>query len=832
MTEELDIIKATFSSVVNLPANTDIGDYILVPFSDPVVAEPIVTLSFKEFITELNRITLNGGRDCPEVALSGIERALVISKPRSNIFLFTDAFPKDINKLASIENLCRNSLSQVIIFLTGYCKNGSRGNVEAYYDVAKACSGTVFQLNSADLRQVFRYIKEIIKVEWTNVISYDTFQNYKEISFSVDSFTKDVILAISGKYLLVKLSPVDKSNVTLENILESSHAQVIRLAEALPGDYTVSVRSQGTTSLTLYKKFQLPMQIGFSTKKPRSQKETSRRPMPGRENYILLDVVNTIKLELIVIQTYNDQENKTLSLQEYSADKYLAKTFIDPDKSFRIWIHGHDKVTQQQFTGSTKKLIPQMTVLDPTWIEPKAEILEGTSIIINYGNQATLACKVVGYPTPTVWWEDNEDNSTQSDSVLLEIPSLYISYYNIENVTTNITVFCKCRNSKGEDSQRIDVIVHRPFTFEVLQTPEDTTVEYGKEGRLFCQVSAYPEAEIKWYHNHTIVTKEEDLEVLSDENALLIKNMNVDKTGDYECEVSNTMHTKTYNAAVTISGMEAPQVEVDNSNITLHPGDFIDLECRVIRGKPTPVIVWKFISKDDFEVMLPEGVTLDKEKLKITAAQSEHNGVYRCYATNSEGRHFADIAVTVQYPPIISDNGATELEVKEDDNVVLQCDVTGSPAPTVWWERSQNGVIVPLDHRHHTDNNNEHRFKALDTDSGKYHCVAENFLGKVNKTIVVKVLVKPYIEAPASTTRTVRAGQSINLACNIKFGNPEPSTKWQFIALDSSSSVLQRGTSSLPLRINNVRHSNEGLYKCIADNIVGTDSISINVTVI
>lgn len=77
------------------------------------VAEPIVTLSFDELIASINRVQLRGGRDCLEVALSGIERALIISKPRSNIFLFTDAFPKDINKLASVENLCRNTLSQV-----------------------------------------------------------------------------------------------------------------------------------------------------------------------------------------------------------------------------------------------------------------------------------------------------------------------------------------------------------------------------------------------------------------------------------------------------------------------------------------------------------------------------------------------------------------------------------------------------------------------------------------------------------------------------------------------------------------------------------------------
>lgn len=70
---------------------------------------------------------------------------------------------------------------------------------------------------------------------------------------------------------------------------------------------------------------------------------------------------------------------------------------------------------------------------------------------------------------------------------------------------------------------------------------------------------------------------------------------------------------------------------------------------RVIKGKPTPEITWKFISKDDSKVsMLPEGVIVEEALFKITAAQSEQNGVYRCYATNSEGHHSAEIAVAVQ----------------------------------------------------------------------------------------------------------------------------------------------------------------------------------------
>lgn len=63
---------------------------------------------------------------------------------------------------------------------------------------------------------------------------------------------------------------------------------------------------------------------------------------------------------------------------------------------------------------------------------------------------------------------------TLFQNLLLEIPALYISYVNIENPTTNTTVYCKPKNIQGEDLCSLNVFVHRPYTFNVIQTPTGT----------------------------------------------------------------------------------------------------------------------------------------------------------------------------------------------------------------------------------------------------------------------------------------------------------------------------------------------------------------------
>ncbi|CAD0203537.1 unnamed protein product [Chrysodeixis includens] len=232
MQDDIDVIKANLPSVLNTQEKTDIGNYIIVPFNDPGVGEPIIKATPQEILSSLNGLTAAGGTECPENSLTGIEKALQISKDQSNIFVFTDAYSKDAHKIGSIENLCENTRSKVIILLSGFCSSPNV-DVQVYFDVAKACSGAVLKFDAFNLRQAFPYMKEAINVKWTDIITSETFVEYKQLTFTVDAFTKTSLVVASGENPTIEMRTPDDNSIAVEKIVNLRNTQVPKSVEIL-----------------------------------------------------------------------------------------------------------------------------------------------------------------------------------------------------------------------------------------------------------------------------------------------------------------------------------------------------------------------------------------------------------------------------------------------------------------------------------------------------------------------------------------------------------------------------------------------------------------------
>lgn len=59
------------------------------------------------------------------------------------------------------------------------------------------------------------------------------------------------------------------------------------------------------------------------------------------------------------------------------------------------------------------------TATDSRWTKPQSEILDG-EVLVDFGNNATFACKVTGYPAPNILWEDDKGLNLPS-----EVPKEY-----------------------------------------------------------------------------------------------------------------------------------------------------------------------------------------------------------------------------------------------------------------------------------------------------------------------------------------------------------------------------------------------------------------------
>ncbi|XP_045539505.1 hemicentin-1 [Papilio machaon] len=831
MREEIDIIKSNIESVVKTPL-FDIDNYILVPFDDPGCGPPIILKTPSKLVEVVNIVEVSGGNECPENSLPAIEQALTASKANSMIFVFTDGYASNNSKLNSIENLCRSTNSQVIILLSGKCvPSGTKtvvGTIDAYFDVAKACSGSVIQLQLNNFRQVFRMIKEISKTDWTEIVANKV--GPEQFTISIDGYTKDVVMTVTGEYPNLEILDDNGQTPVIDRIVNTLHSKVIRLISPTVGIYTVKIFCQGKTLVTIYKRREVNFRLGFSPKLARSMKETTNLPLPGKINYISIAIAEiSIELKSIYIKLNGRHVKKVdVEIVDRSLGLYSAQEYFEPETSFKITIYGHDQ-SYQVIKGSTGSLTTQKLIQELQFQRPKIEWIEPKVALVEYKANITLACKVSGYPKPNISWSDDTGLIFPSEDALLETRSVFISYAYIDRITENSTIHCKAESSEGEDTLTMYLYVNRTLTFEVIEYPQDATFEYSQEGQLFCKVDAYPDASIQWYHNDSLVENSDNLEIIPDQSMLLLKNMTPQLTGEYRCEISNNVQNASYTAIVDISGVEIPEIELKDSELVLRLDDWVNVECTINKGKPAPKVNWKFKTENGYEE-IPEGVSAEENHLKIPSVKTEHIGIYKCEAENIFGSDSKELLIKVEYPPKIKFYDKLKI-VRLDEDVELSCEVDAIPKAEVKWEKKQDDIIIPLDSRHETDEWNTLRFTASSIDSGNYYCIAENYLGRAERIVTLNVLVPPYIDPPPRKIVTIRAGESITLQCHVHYGHPVPSTKWEFIALNSTLTTLLRGSSINDLTLNNVSKSYEGSYICLAENMAGSDTIKIDLKI-
>uniref|UniRef100_A0A8C6TXZ4 von Willebrand factor A domain containing 7 n=1 Tax=Neogobius melanostomus TaxID=47308 RepID=A0A8C6TXZ4_9GOBI len=161
------------------------GTFILVPFHDPEVGPVSETDDPQQFMQYMENLLALGGGDEPEMCLSAIQLALTHSPPLSEIFVFTDASPKDAHLFDAVKALALEKQSKVTFLLTEDPRyvSESRAKIRrrsretlppdrfSLYSSLSALSGgmTVFTTNS-DIHKVSAIVEDNIatdKVDYT-----------------------------------------------------------------------------------------------------------------------------------------------------------------------------------------------------------------------------------------------------------------------------------------------------------------------------------------------------------------------------------------------------------------------------------------------------------------------------------------------------------------------------------------------------------------------------------------------------------------------------------------------------------------------------------------
>ncbi|XP_064029753.1 neurofascin isoform X16 [Pogoniulus pusillus] len=265
-----------------------------------------------------------------------------------------------------------------------------------------------------------------------------------------------------------------------------------------------------------------------------------------------------------------------------------------------------------------------------------------------------------------------------------------------------------------------------------------------------------------------------------------------------------------------------------SSQMVLRGVDLL-LEC-IASGVPAPDIMWY---KKGGE--LPAGKTkLENfnKALRISNVSEEDSGEYFCLASNKMGSIRHTISVRVKAAPYWLDEPQNLILAPGEDGRLV-CRANGNPKPSIQWLVNGEPIEAsPL---------NPSREVAGDTivfrdtqigSSAVYQCNASNEHGYLLANAFVSVLdVPPRILAPRNQLIRVIQNNRTRLDCPF-FGSPIPTLRWfkngQGNTLDGGN---YRAHENGSLEMEMARKEDQGIYTCVATNILGKAEAQVRLEV-
>ena len=284
-------------------------------------------------------------------------------------------------------------------------------------------------------------------------------------------------------------------------------------------------------------------------------------------------------------------------------------------------------------------------------------------------------------------------------------------------------------------------------------------------------------------------------------------------------------------------------------------GDEVKLLCPV-HGHPAPMVTW---SKDGEVINFAwNRFRVSKRQMKIKGVIKEDTGVYLCKAINGFGSVEIKVELIVIRPEEMTGVSAeninklssprfspSSLESEKSlvrsvgSELVLQCSVSGYPAPSIQWYK---------DDQLYQSQGEQLVIRSLQTrDSGAFSCVARNMIGTSALTFTLNVRAGAGLAAPEPNMMgpaniSVEQGDTARLDCRVNT-RTKPNIKWlkklesgdlrrsevinvgsdYYRLIESSSLVVNTPTGDYlsQLVVEKAGREDEGMYICFVTSFNG-----------
>lgn len=366
-----------------------------------------------------------------------------------------------------------------------------------------------------------------------------------------------------------------------------------------------------------------------------------------------------------------------------------------------------------------------------------------------------MDCKAVGYPTPKITW-------IMPDNIFLSTPyygSRIIVHYNgtleIRNVrpTDTAEFICMARNDGGEAVLVIHLEVTDQIRRPIFKNPfnERVVTQQGKTTILNCSADGNPPPDMIWtLPNGTQLTggpNRGSHPQLGSEGTFVIYNPSKGDAGKYRCAAKNKVGY--IEKLIILEVGQKPYILTRPRGVIRSvSGEPLFLHC-LADGSPRPNILWTMPGGHviSYPQIIGRYQLMDNGTLVVHQTSFHDRGNYVCRAKNNVGDAVLTVPVNIlAYPPRITNGPPPSVKTTTGFPVQLNCIAVGIPKPEITWELPDSSVLSKAGKGRSAGSELLHPQgtliiqKPTKADSGRYKCLATNYLGTDTRVTYMTVI--------------------------------------------------------------------------------------------